>query len=59
VLRLSRLGADLEFRARAAADGQADLAETCEIVQSELALVDRDIHERYFAGAAALGVVTT
>lgn len=59
VLRLSRLGADLEFRARAAADGQADLAETCEIVQSELALVDRDIHDRYFAGAAALGVVTT
>ena len=59
VLRLSRLGADLEFRARAAQDGGEDLGTTCELVQAELALVDRDIHERYFAGAAALGLVAT
>jgi uncharacterized alpha-E superfamily protein len=51
VLRLSRLGADLEFRGRAAAEDS--LAETCELVQAELALVDGDIAERYFAGAAA------
>ena len=57
VLRLSRLGADLEFRGRAAAtDG--NLAETCELVQSELTLVDKDISERYFAGAMpAAGLV--
>ena len=30
-------------------------AQTCELVQAELALVDRDIAERYFAGAAAAG----
>ncbi|HEY4094442.1 MAG TPA: alpha-E domain-containing protein [Baekduia sp.] len=51
VLRLSRLAADLEFRGRAAArDG--NLADACELVQAELALVDADIAERYFAGAA-------
>lgn len=57
VLRLSRLGADLELRARAP-EGD-DLAAVCESVQAELAAVDRDIAERYFAGAAPLGVVAT
>src|SRR4051794_22471299 len=57
VLRLSRLGADLEFRGRSAAE-DATLAEACELVQAELALVDQDIADRYFAGAgAALGTV--
>lgn len=57
VLRLSRLSADLEFRARAAAS-DANLAGVCELVQSELALVDSDIAARYFAGtAAAVGTV--
>jgi uncharacterized alpha-E superfamily protein len=58
VLRLSRLGADLEFRRRA--DGQdADLATTCAQVQAELALADGDIADRYFAGATAPTHVTT
>jgi uncharacterized alpha-E superfamily protein len=57
VLRLGRLGADLEFRARA--QDSEPLAAVCERVQSELVQVDRDIAERYFAGAAALGVLTT
>jgi uncharacterized alpha-E superfamily protein len=57
VLRLSRLAADLEFRGRAAAE-DGNLAEACELVQQELALVDADISERYFAGAgAAAGTV--
>jgi uncharacterized alpha-E superfamily protein len=57
VLRLSRLAADLEFRGRAAAE-DANLAEACALVQQELALVDADIAERYFAGAgAAAGTV--
>jgi uncharacterized alpha-E superfamily protein len=52
LLRLSRLAADLEFRGRAAAlDG--NLAEASSLVQSELALIDADIAERYFAGAGA------
>jgi uncharacterized alpha-E superfamily protein len=51
VLRLSRLSADLEFRRRAQAD-DTDLVATCETVQRELGLVDRDVAERYFAGAA-------
>jgi uncharacterized alpha-E superfamily protein len=57
VLRLSRLAADLEFRGRAAAvDG--NLAQASTLVQSELALIDADIAERYFAGAgAAAGTV--
>jgi len=51
ILRLSRLGADLEFRARTD-DGQAgELSRVCESVQRELALVDGDIALRYFAGA--------
>jgi uncharacterized alpha-E superfamily protein len=52
VLRLQRLSADLEFRGRAQADG-GDLHATCEAVQEELVRVDRDIADRYFAGAAA------
>jgi uncharacterized alpha-E superfamily protein len=50
VLRLSRLAADLEFRGRAAAE-DGNLAEASSLVQSELALIDADIAERYFAGA--------
>src|SRR3954469_22943018 len=52
VLRLQRLSADLEFRGRAQSDG-GDLHATCEAVQEELVRVDRDIADRYFAGAAA------
>ncbi len=52
VLRLSRLAADLEFRGRAAAE-DGNLAEASSLVQSELALIDADIAERYFAGAGA------
>jgi len=51
LLRLSRLGADLDFRARAGEGEAGDLASVRERVQRELALVDRDIGERYFAGA--------
>ncbi|WCB96149.1 hypothetical protein DSM104299_04905 [Baekduia alba] len=54
VLRLSRLAADLEFRGRAAAE-DGNLAEASSLVQSELALIDADIAERYFAGAGAAG----
>lgn len=57
VLRLSRLSADLEFRARAADDG-ADLSPILSQVQGELASADGDISHRYFAGAAAQGVQT-
>lgn len=58
ILRLSRLGADLEFQARAEG-GSRDLGATCEAVQQELARVDQDIADRYFAGAASPGVVTS
>ena len=58
ILRLSRLGADLEFQARTDGGGP-DLSATCESVQKELARVDADIAERYFAGAASPGVVTS
>jgi uncharacterized alpha-E superfamily protein len=51
VLRLSRLGAELEFRRRAD-DADTDLVGVCEQVQRELALVDADIAARYFATAA-------
>jgi uncharacterized alpha-E superfamily protein len=51
ILRLSRLGADLEFRARGGETGAGALSATCETVQRELALVDGDIALRYFAGA--------
>jgi uncharacterized alpha-E superfamily protein len=52
ILRLGRLGADLEFRAREESTARA-LSERCETVQRELALVDQDIADRYFAGAMA------
>ena len=58
ILRLSRLSADLEFRKRADGDG-AQLAATLQEVQQELTLVDLDIAERYFAGAAGPALVTT
>lgn len=50
VLRLSRLGADLEFRGRGVID-HASIAETCALVQQELALTDTDIAARYFTGS--------
>jgi uncharacterized alpha-E superfamily protein len=56
VLRLQRLSADLEFRGRAQADG-GDLHATCEAVQEELVRVDRDVADRYFAGAVGTMVV--
>src|SRR4051795_12084869 len=48
VLRLSRLGAELEFRRRADDPEQTDLVSVCEQVQRELALGDPDIASRYF-----------
>ncbi len=51
VLRVSRLAADLDFQRRALPDG-AELAEICERTQHELARIDLDVAERYFAGAA-------
>src|SRR4051794_19722458 len=53
VLRLSRLGAELEFRRRADDPEQTDLVGVCEQVQRELALVDTDIASRYFQTAGA------
>ncbi|HZV72346.1 MAG TPA: alpha-E domain-containing protein [Conexibacter sp.] len=50
VLRVSRLAADLEFQRRALPDG-AELLGICERVQQELAHVDQDVADRYFAGA--------
>ena len=58
VLRLSRLVADLEFKQRTSGQ-DADLARLCEEVQSELALADHDIADRYFAGAVAPGIAIT
>jgi uncharacterized alpha-E superfamily protein len=52
VLRLGRLMADLDFRSRAE-EGLGPLAETLGPVQRELELVDGDIAQRYFGGAAA------
>ena len=57
ILRLSRLGADLEFRARADVSGSGSLSDVCETVQRELALVDGDIAARYFAGAGSTALV--
>jgi uncharacterized alpha-E superfamily protein len=51
VLRLGRLMADLDFRARTTA-GDGSLAETLGSVQRELAQVDSDIAQRYFGGPA-------
>jgi uncharacterized alpha-E superfamily protein len=55
VLRLGRLMADLELQRRAQ-DPDGALDETLERVQEELSFIDRDIHERYFAMAAAAAV---
>jgi uncharacterized alpha-E superfamily protein len=49
ILRLARLTADLEFRARA---GRGALIPTFRLFQHELELVDSEIDERYFAGVA-------
>ncbi len=50
VLRVSRLAADLDFQRRALA-GEDELTGICERVQRELAQIDEDVAERYFAGA--------
>jgi hypothetical protein len=52
VLRVSRLAADLDFQRRALPDG-AELTGICEDTQRELARIDQDVAERYFAGAGA------
>ncbi len=52
VLRVGRLMADLDFRARDAETDHA-LAGTLGTVQRELAMVDSDIGQRYFGGTAA------
>jgi uncharacterized alpha-E superfamily protein len=51
VLRLARLSADLEFQRRSGAGEGQTLAERFEGVATELAEVDIDIAQRYFAGA--------
>jgi uncharacterized alpha-E superfamily protein len=53
VLRVSRLAADLDFQRRALPDG-AELTGICEQTQQELARIDQDVAERYFAGAGSL-----
>jgi uncharacterized alpha-E superfamily protein len=55
VLRVSRLAADLDFQRRALPDG-AELTGICEQTQQELARIDQDVAERYFAGAATAGL---
>lgn len=50
VLRLARLAADLDFRQREVPRVPA-LLETLSIAQKEMAAVDADIAQRYFAGA--------
>ncbi len=52
VLRVSRLAADLDFQRRALPEG-AELTGICEQTQQELASIDQDVAERYFAGAAS------
>jgi uncharacterized alpha-E superfamily protein len=54
VLRVSRLAADLDFQRRALPDG-AELTGICERTQQELARLDQDVAERYFAGATPAG----
>jgi uncharacterized alpha-E superfamily protein len=54
VLRVSRLAADLDFQRRALPDG-AELTGICGQTQQELARIDQDVAERYFAGAASAG----
>jgi uncharacterized alpha-E superfamily protein len=56
VLRLSRVSADLEFRAGVAGD-DAELRHVCEIVSRELSLTDHDIAERYFGGSTPINPV--
>jgi uncharacterized alpha-E superfamily protein len=51
VLRLSRLMADLDFRARTPIV-TGSIATTLEVVQGELGLVDADIAGRYFGNPA-------
>jgi uncharacterized alpha-E superfamily protein len=55
VLRVSRLAADLDFQRRALPDG-ARLTGICKQTQQELAHIDHDVAERYFAGASATGL---
>jgi uncharacterized alpha-E superfamily protein len=54
VLRVSRLAADLDFQRRALPDG-AELTGICKQTQQELARIDQDVAERYFAGAVSAG----
>ena len=54
VLRVSRLAADLDFERRALPDG-AELTGICARTQQELARIDQDVAERYFAGAVPAG----
>lgn len=54
VLRMSRLAADLDFQRRALPDG-AELTGICATAQQELARIDQDVSERYFAGAVGAG----
>ena len=55
VLRIARLLADLEFRARAGGEGET-VSRTVGPVQEELAAADSEIALRYFAGST--GVIT-
>ena len=54
VLRVSRLAADLDFQRRALPDG-AELTDICAGTQQELARIDHDVADRYFAGAVPAG----
>jgi uncharacterized alpha-E superfamily protein len=54
VLRVSRLAADLDFQRRTLPEG-AELTGICERTQEELARIDQDVAERYFAGAVPAG----
>ena len=56
VLRIGRLAADLDFQRRALPE-RAELGGICEDVQQELARIDGDIAERYFAGAPPMAGV--
>jgi len=58
VLRLARLSADIEFRRRAAR-AAGDLLVVLGDVQDELAQVDHDIADRYFAGGVQASRVMT
>jgi uncharacterized alpha-E superfamily protein len=52
VLRLSRLTADLDFHRRSLESADRSvLLEQCVTLQDELDAVDRDVSDRYFAGA--------